>query len=122
MLRAPATPWRLAPAALLLALGLGLVWQLQRPADTERADVERSGAAVQRLTAADPVQRQQQLLQALRAAGLDAQPFERLGRRGVDIELPVPLPPAQAAALKQQGLLPPAGPNLIVEVLPAAPR
>jgi len=118
----PGRPWRFAPVMLVLALAVGGVWQLQQPAEPERADVERAGAALQRLNVVDPAQHRQQLLASLRAAGLDAQPFDRLGRLGIDIELPAPLSAAQAQALKQAGLVPPAGPNLIVELLPAAPR
>lgn len=112
----PAIGWALAPALVVVAL-VGTVLLRQTDPPAERPDVER-GPALQQISAADPAQRQQQLVQALRAAGLDAQPFERLGRRGVDIELPVPLPPPQAQALQREGLRAPEGPNLIVEVLP----
>lgn len=112
---------RWAPALAVLVLGAALLVGQQTPAPTVPTEVER-GPALQQLSVADPVQRQQQLLQALRAAGLDAHGFERLGRRGVDIELPVPLPPAQAQALQREGLQPTGGPSLVVELLPAAPR
>jgi hypothetical protein len=79
------------------------------------------GAPVQQLQAADPQQRRQQLLQALRAAGLDAHSFDRLGRAGLDIALPVPLPAAQARALADLGIADPHGPSLQIELLPAAP-
>jgi len=90
------------------------------------ADVER-GAAVQQFTVEDPYARQQALLQGLRAAGIEAVPYEQLGRRGVDIALAVPLPPAQGQLLASLGLRPPGGPSLRVELIqtesavPAAP-
>lgn len=116
-LSTPLRGWRLAPALAVLVLAIGLIFQ-QLNTPSERPNVER-GPAVQQISASDPGQRQQQLVKTLRAAGIDAQPFERLGRLGVDIELAVPLPPAQAQALQREGLRPPEGPNLVVEVLPA---
>lgn len=115
----PRWRWTPALAALVLAAALVVLQQPARP--PEPAEVER-GPALQQLVVADPAQRQQQLLDALRAAGLDAHGFERLGRRGVDIELPVPLPPAQAQALQREGLKPTGGPSLVVELLPGPQR
>ena len=112
---------RWTPALAVLVLAAALLVGLQPPPPSTPSEVER-GPALQQLSVADPVQRQQQLLLALRAAGLDAHGFERLGRRGVDIELPVPLPPAQAQALQREGLQPTGGPSLVVELLPQAPR
>lgn len=107
-------------AAGVAALGLALL--LQRPdAEGLATDSVLRGAAVQQLQAVDPLRRRDQLLQALRAAGFDAQPFDRLGRPGLDIALPVPLPPAQVRALADLGLAAPPGPSLLVELLPATP-
>lgn len=115
--RPPAWAWLggLAAGVLLVVIGL----QLQRQ-DTPPESVLR-GAAVQQWPVADPLQRRQQLQQALQAAGFDAQPFDRLGRAGLDIALPVPLPAAQARALAALGITPPAGPSLQIELLPLAP-
>jgi hypothetical protein len=115
--RPPRRAWAGALAAGVAVLGLALL--LHRPVDAPADNVLR-GAAVQQLQAADPLQRRQDLLQALRAAGFDAQPFDRLGRPGIDIALPVPLPAAQARALAALGLAAPSGPSLQVELLPAA--
>ena len=117
--RPPRAAWMGALAASVAGLGLALLLQ-QRQAEPPPDSVLR-GAAVQQLQVADPLQRRQQLLQALRAAGLDAQPFDRLGRPGLDIALPVPLPAAQARALADLGIAAPAGPSLLIELLPAAP-
>jgi len=115
--------WAGALAAGVAALGLALLLRPAGPpgADTPPAADTLRGTAVQQWTVADPLQRRQQLLQALRDAGFDAQPFDRLGRAGLDIALPVPLPPAQARALAGLGIKPPPGPSLQIELLPAAP-
>lgn len=115
--------WAGALAAGVAALGLTLL--LRPPGDpsgpADRPDAVLRGAAVQQLQATDPAQHQQQLLQALRDAGFDAHPFDRLGRPGLDIALPVPLPPTQARALAGLGIAAPAGPSLQIELLPLAP-
>jgi len=109
--------WSGAALALMLAVGLG--WRGgDAPLDDTAAPLER-GPAEQRLTDADPAARQQALLQGLRAAGFEALPFERLGRRGVEVVLPVPLTPPQRQALHRLGLRPPEGPGLVVEIVPA---
>lgn len=113
--------WPQALAAGLALCGLVLVFMPERPASDPDAPVMR-GAAVQRLTSADPAPQRARLLQDLRAAHFDAQPYERLGRLGIDVALPVPLPAAQAAALQRLGLTPPDGPSLQIEFVtpPAA--
>lgn len=118
--------WWSQPGASLRRGGLGiavagvlatvLLRQAWEPPG-EQAVIER-GPALQQVFDADPAARRDQLLRALQAAGLDAHPFERLGRLGVDVALPVPLAPAQARALAAQGLRVPAGPALQVELLP----
>jgi hypothetical protein len=111
--------WAGALAAGVAALGITLL--LRSPDNQTAPEAVLRGASVQQLQVADPEQRRQQLLQALRAAGLDAHPFDRLGRPGLDIALPVPLPPAQARALADLGIAAPAGPSLQIELLPAVP-
>lgn len=121
--RKPANQWRYALAASVALFGVLLVWLPAREGIDEPGQPGGSlrGAPVQRIEAADADQRRQQLLQELRAAGFDAQPFERLGRLGIDIALPVPLMPAQAAALTRLGLAPPAGPSLQIEFITSPP-
>lgn len=118
----PANHWRYALAAGVAIFGVLLVARpdLARLGEQDSAGTLR-GAPVQRIVAQDPVQHRQRLLQDLAATGFDAQPFERLGRIGIDIALPVPLTAAQAAALTRLGLVPPAGPSLQIEfvTLPA---
>ncbi len=121
---APANRWRYALAAGMAGLAAVLVFAPGRhglqPVDGDLDGSTLRGVAVQRIEAAEPLPRRQQLLQALREAGLDAQPYERLGRAGIDVALPVPLPAPQAAALRGLGLTPPTGPSLQIEVVPAA--
>lgn len=121
------TLWRstqgLAMAAgLLLSVMTGYWATLPRltesvatPADTP---VERSNA-VQVVYAANPAQRQQAMLQALRAANLDVMPFERLGHLGFDVEVPTALSTQQHYTLMQQGLQARPGAVLVVEIWPS---
>lgn len=111
--RRPITWWRPALAACVAICGIVLVFQPAKDGLDDGSTLR--GAPVQRIQAQDAAQRRQQLLQDLRAAGFDAKPFERLGRLGIDISLPVPLPAEQGAALKRLGLVPPAGPSLQIE-------
>ena len=106
-------------AAGLVALAAAL-WLLPTAVDHPAPESVLRGAALQQLPAADPAQRRQQLLVALRAAGFEVQPFDRLGRPGLDITLPVPLPADQARALTNLGLTPTTGPSLVIELVPAA--
>jgi len=119
--RRPAGRWRHALAAGVAACALVLVFLPQLQGPDEADDVTLRGAPVQRIDAADAQSRRQQLLQDLRAAGFEAQPFERLGRLGIDVSLPVPLPPAQSAALTRLGLAAPPGPSLQIEFVAPEP-
>lgn len=121
--RRPAPRWRYAFAAGVAACGLVLVFLPQSPGPDDADGITLRGAPVQRVESADAQSRRQQMLGDLRAAGFDAQPFERLGRLGLDVSLPVPLPANQAVALTRLGLAPPPGPSLQIEfVTPEAAR
>lgn len=98
-------------AVMLLPIGQG----------TAPDDGVMRSAPAQTFTVEDAPQRRQLLLLQLRAAGFDAEPYERLGRPGIDVGLPVPLPAAQAAALKRLGLAVPTGPSLQIEFLASPP-
>lgn len=114
--------WPLALAASVVLCGVLFVNLNSRQTPDDDAGPLR-GAPVQQITAPDTALRREQLLQDLRAAGFDARPFERLGRPGIDVSLPVPLPRDQAAALTRLGLHAPAGPSLQIEILaPQASR
>jgi len=114
--RSRSWPWALAAAIAVLAVGLP-VWQARFGLPDE-APVMR-GPSEQRLVVGEPQQHQAALVQALREAGFDAHPYERLGRLGVDIALPEPLSAGQAEALRAWGLTVPSGPTLQVEIVPA---
>jgi hypothetical protein len=82
--------------------------------DDDIGSTERGGDVQQR-RAAEPRPARDALLADLRAAGIDAQPYERLGRPGLDIGLAHPLSDAHRQALVRAGLAIPAGPVLRVE-------
>lgn len=102
-------------ASLVLCASVALLmpWQAD-----DGGDGVMRGAAVQTLTAPagqSAAQQRDDVLRQLRAAGFDAQPFDRLARPGIDVALEVPLPAGQVAALKALGIQPPAGPSLQIE-------
>lgn len=111
-----------------LGLALALAWWSLRPAQRPpavpaEAFVLRSDGVLQR-HAADLTQARQArdaLLTGLRGQGFQAEPYELLGRPGIDLDLPQPLSPAQAQALQLQGIAPPAGGQLRIEFLPERP-
>jgi hypothetical protein len=112
-----ATPWRSGAAGLVLAsvlVAFIAVPLLQRP--TEDTTVLRAGPdGLLLLRDAEPQARRDRLADALQAAGLPVQRYERLGRYGIDAELPQPLPVAVAAVLRAERIAVPAGP-LRIEV------
>ena len=105
----------LAAALVLCVVGLQLLWQTTEP---DPAAVER-GAALQTLRVADPRAERDAMQAALRQAGLEATPYERLGRLGLDIELSAAPSAGQRQALQQLKLALPAGPALRVEFIDA---
>ena len=112
----PTVSWRwpaLAAAGLagvVLAAGL-----LLRPSG-EPETVRSSPGEVVRLTAADPSATAQRILHDLRAAGVEATPYERLGRQGIDADLPQPLPSAVRSVLRRHGIPEPVDGVLQVEI------
>jgi hypothetical protein len=115
--RAPAAPGRLwrgvLAAAAVGALAVGFV--LLRPLSQPPA-VERSAGAIVRLNADNPARLQQELIGELRSAGVAARGYEMLGRRGVDADLPRPLPDAVRAVLERHGIPAPRDGVLQVEI------
>jgi hypothetical protein len=108
----------LATAAIVvLALGF---WSFERPA--EDAFVVRSAPdGTVRIEAADPQALKRRLLSDLRAAGVAANGYQRLGAEGIDADLPGVLPEQVAAVLDRYHLAPPADGVLRVEIA-APPR
>jgi len=69
-----------------------------------------------RLHAADPVALKQQLVDALRAAGVEAIGYDRLGLSGVDAKLPTPVPEAARATLEKYAIGVPADGVVRIEI------
>ena len=113
VLRSSSRGW----VAAAIAIGvLFLGWQFRAPVSHQVADqvapsVARPAAApVTRLATADPKLLKQQLVDELRASGVEAIGYDRLGLSGVDAMLPQPLPEAVRATLAKYGIpVPPDG-------------
>lgn len=99
-----------AIAGIAIALGL----HVEPTADREV--VRSSPDGVVRIEAIDPVQLKQQLLEELRAAGVEATGYELLGRQGIDADLPRPLTGAVRRVLEKHRIAPPADGVLRVEI------
>jgi hypothetical protein len=75
-------------------------------------------ATATRLHAADPSALKQQLVDELRAGGVEAIGYDRLGLSGVDVKLPQPLPAAVRATLDKYGIGVPADGIVRIEISP----
>jgi hypothetical protein len=103
-------------AAAALAIGvLALGWHL-RPADAPQEVLRGSPDGVAHLEAADPRALKQQIINELRAAGVDATGYEQLGVNGIDADLPQPLPDGARRVLEQHGIPVPRDGVLRVEI------
>jgi hypothetical protein len=93
------------------------------PRQAARTEVTR-GHAIEgpvRLRAADPQALKRTLLEELRAAGVQATGYERLGVPGIDADLPMPVPDRVRAVLDRHRIpIPPDG-VLRIEIVPAMP-
>lgn len=107
----------LATAALL---GAWLVAPVEQPA-TEAPVLRHAPGALQVFIDAQPLLRRDRLAATLESAGVSVRRYERLGRHGLDAELPWPLPAALGQALREQGLQTPKQAELKVEFAPPAP-
>jgi hypothetical protein len=104
-------------AAAVVCVALGF-WLVQPPPDD--AFVVRSAAdGTVHIEARNPQAVKQRLLADLRAAGVTANGYQRLGSEGVDADVPPVLNDKVAAVLDRYGLAPPADGVLRVEI--AAP-
>jgi hypothetical protein len=117
--------WRLGPWPALAALAViacaavGITVML-RP--TQQAGTVRGGGpGIVRLTAADPAALKADLLRELRAAGIEASGYRRLGREGIDADLPAPVPARVRAILARHRIPVPADGVLEVEIAPVQP-
>jgi hypothetical protein len=103
-----------AAAILVVAIGAGFWRSLLPPTETLRG-VEHGTV---RLTAGDPRALKHQLTEELQAAGATVSGFERLGRAGIDADLPQPLSPQLVRVLERHHIPIPSDGVLIVEIEP----
>jgi hypothetical protein len=73
-------------------------------------------AQTTRLRAPDPAALKQQLVDELRAVGVEAIGYDRLGLSGVDAQLPTPVPEAARAMLAKYAIAVPADGVVRVEI------
>jgi len=103
-LRASGRGWVAAAIAIgVLVLG----WQFRVPLTQGVVGGPPASPApsqTARLHAADPAALKQQLVEELRAAGVDAIGYDRLGLSGVDAKLPTPVPDAARATLEKYAI------------------
>jgi hypothetical protein len=101
-----------AAAILVLAVGAGLWRSLLPPTETLRS-VEHGTV---RLAARDPQALKAQLTQELQAAGAKVSGFERLGRVGIDADLPQPVSSQLVGVLERHHIPVPSDGVLVVEI------
>lgn len=121
-LRASGRGWVAAAIAIgVLALG----WQFRAPlsqsvtggaANTSPPATPPAPAQTARLRAANPAALKQQLVEELRAAGVDAIGYDRLGLSGVDAKLPTPVPERVRATLAKYAVGVPADGVVRIEI------
>jgi hypothetical protein len=107
--------WRpMLIAAAIAMLAVGIVWEsFMKPAPV----VVREGAAAPvRLQAPDPVTLKRQIIDELRAAGVEATGYEALDVQGIDADLPQPLTPAVRSVLAKHQIPVPADGVLRIEI------
>lgn len=109
--------------AMAVAAAIGWVvvgLQTQQPVPEASAPVLRAPAdGVWLRRAAEPAAARDRLAVRLQAAGVAVvHRYERLGRAGLDADLPAPLPPALAALLREEAVAPAADGSLRVEFTP----
>lgn len=112
--------WPTLAALTVIACAAVGVTVILRPTQ-QVATVRGGGPEVVTLTAADPAALKADLLQELRAAGVQATGYQRLGREGIDADLPQPVPERVRAILARHHIQPPSGSVLEVEIAPAQP-
>jgi hypothetical protein len=101
-----------AAALVIIAVGAG-IWQSQLPPTETLRGVERGTVL---LTARDPQALKHQLVGELQAAGVRVSSYERLGRAGIDADLPQPLSSELKRVLERHHIPVPADGALVVEI------
>ena len=104
-------------AAACCALVAFILWHAPRQTEVVRG---ASGEIVT-LQASDPIALKRALLDELRAAGVKATGYERLGVQGIDADLPTPIPDRVRAVLGRHHIRTPPDAVLRIEIRPPAP-
>lgn len=94
-----------------------ILWQSPGRREVVRGTPEE----VATLHAADPIALKRTLLDELRAAGVKATGYQRLGVQGIDADLPTPIPDRVRAVLERHHIGMPPDAVLRIEIVPAAP-
>lgn len=107
--------WRpMLMAAAIAMVAVGIVWQTFMRSETV---VVRGGVdAPVQLQARDPAALKRQIVDELRAAGVEATGYEALGVQGVDADLPQPLSADVRSVLAKHAIPAPADGVLRVEI------
>jgi hypothetical protein len=107
-----------AAAVLVVAVGVG-VW---RASLSPSAVVRGVDHGTVYLEARDPTALKRQLTEELSAAGVKVSVYERLGRLGIDADLPQPLPTEVAEILERHHIPIPSDGALVVEIEARTPQ
>jgi hypothetical protein len=113
--------WRVTGIAAGLAAAVlvaGVLLRTPEPPETTRGT--RDGIVL--LQASDPAGLQEEILMELRAAGIEARGYESLGKRGIDADLPDPVPEGVRRTLERHGIPVPSTGVLQVEIGEREPR
>ena len=105
----------LAASALLASVLIGLYRTSMPPSETFRG--VQDGTV--RLASKEPSALKQQIIRELRAAGVPAVGYERLGRFGVDAELQKPISASAKEVLERHHIPVPQDSALVIEIVPA---
>ena len=101
--------------ALCLAAGVGLLWQ----AHEQDVPVVRAGSdGIVLLHAAQPGRAADGIASELRSVGVEVRRYRRLGREGLDADLPQPPSPAQREVLVRHHVAVPDKGELRLEIAP----
>jgi hypothetical protein len=102
--------------AAAIAIGvLVMGWRFSAPVSQQVTQTASAGAVTQLLAENPPVLKQQ-IVDDLRAAGVEAIGYDRLGLSGVDAAVPGPAPAAVRAVLEKHGIPAPADGIVRVEI------
>lgn len=99
------------------ALVAFILWHTPRHIEVARG----APGEIVTLQAADPTALKRTLLDELRAAGVTATGYERLGVQGIDADLPTPVPDRVRAVLNRHHIRTPSDAVLRIEIVPATP-